>query len=91
MIEDLKLYEFYQCFTFDGWLLVWHILSWYCDFYGGWIYLQLVSFDGIYIIDFILFLTFPSEAFQMGFLVLTLVYPKPWLCHPNKGCAFLLL
>ena len=22
MIEDLKLYVFYRCFVFDGWLLV---------------------------------------------------------------------
>ena len=91
MIEDLKLYEFNLCFAFDGWLLVWHVLSWYCEFYGGWIYLQLVSFYGLYIIDFIGLISDPLEAFQMGFLVLTLVFPQPWLCHPNKGCSFWLL
>ena len=51
----------------------------------------MVDFDGLNMIDFILFLSNPSEAFQMGFLVLTLVYPKPWLCHPTKGCDFWLL
>ena len=31
----------------------------------------------LYMIDFIGLLSYPLEAFQMGFLVLTLVYPKP--------------
>ena len=41
----------------------------------------LVAFDGLYMIDFIGLISYPSEAFQMGFLVLTLVYPKVGLCH----------
>ena len=52
---------------------------------------MVVDFNGLYIIDFIGLLSYPSEAFQLGFLVLTLVFPKLGLCHPNKGCSFLLL
>ena len=61
------------------------------DFYGGLIYLLLVAFDGLYMIDFIGLLSYPSEAFQKGFLVLTLVFPNPWLYQPNKGCYFWLI
>ena len=87
MIEDMKLYEFYWCFAFDGWLLVYHVLSWHWDFYDGWIHLLLVAFDGLYKFDVITWFSYPSEAYQMGFLVLTLVDPKLGLCHPNKGCS----
>ena len=91
MIEDMKLYEFYWCFAFDGGLLVYHVLSWHWMLYDGWIHFLLVYFDGLYMIEFIGLLSYPSEAFQLGFLVLTLVFPKLGLCHPNKGCYFLLL
>ena len=91
MNEYVKLYEFYQCFAFDGSLVVFHVLSCYWDFYGGWINFLLVAFDGLYMIDFIWFISYPLETFQMGFPVLTLVFPKLGLCHPNKGCSFLLL
>ena len=88
MIEDMKLYEFYWCFAFGGWLLVLHVLSWYWDFYYGWIHFLFVCFDGLYMIYFIGLISYPSEAFQLGFLVLTLVFPKLGLCHPNKGYVF---
>jgi hypothetical protein len=52
------------------------------------LYLILVYFDGIYIFDVIGFHSYPSEAYQMGFLVLTLVDPELRLCHPKKGCYF---
>ena len=40
-------------------------------------YLILVDFDGMHMIDIILFRSYPSEVFKMGLLVLTLVCPKP--------------
>ena len=39
-------------------------------------------------IKFIGLHSYPSEDFQLGFLVLTLVFQKLELCHPNKGCYF---
>ena len=91
MIGDVKVNMFYVCFIFDGWLPVLHILSWFWVFYGGWIHLILDDFDDLYRIDVIAWLSYPLEAYKMGFLVLTLVDPKPVLCHPNKGCYVLLL
>ena len=88
MIEYTMLYEFYWCFAFDGWVLVCHVISWHWDFYGGLIHLVFVSFYALYMIYFIGNLSYPLEAFQKGFLVFTLVFPKLRLCHPNKGCDF---
>ena len=75
--------SFIDCFAFDGWLLVYHVLSWLWVLYDGLINLILVDFDGLYMIEFIGLVSYPLEAFQLGFLVLTLVFPKLGLCHPN--------
>ena len=52
--------------------------------------LDICFFYGLYMIEFIGLLSYPSKDFQLGFLLLTLVFPKLGLCHPNKGCSFLL-
>ena len=73
-IEDVELNELYWCFVFDGWLWSYFVLTWCQVIYEGLLYLLLVSFDGIYMFEFIEHISYPSEASQISSLDWTLVF-----------------
>ena len=73
MIWDMELNEFIDALSSMVGYWSYIVLAW-CQFiYGGWLLLILVDLDGLYIIEFIEPLSYPSEASLLSFLVLTLV------------------
>jgi cyanate permease len=88
MIEDVKLNEFYLMLCFR-WLATGLTCPLMMSSHVWWLIVLIFGFfDGLYMIEFIEHLSYPSEASQLSSLVLTLVFPKLGSFHPNKGCSF---
>ena len=72
---------FHWFFDFDGWWLTLHILFWSYELIDGWNFLLWIPFDGMFIVELIWVITYPSESFQV-------VYPcLPF--SPFEGLWFL--